>query len=233
MAQYVQSAYLKAKNCDWKDGNIPKKKIIVPFRIYALLIYLLDSIDTEFLGYFYAEEREDGSWAVDDFYLPEQEVTAGTCLATEEILGVQGVFHSHVGMGTFMSPTDDNHINANHDFSIVGNKKREFKGVTREFLPCDAITYVDADLILLDEQTYLDYDKQIAIKVKPKVVTTPPVTRTTTPSPAYKSTTPAETTPTQSASATENPTPTTGEVKKTTEKDNAIADEMDKGLFDR
>lgn len=216
--QYAQSAYLKVKSCEWcKENPFPKKKIVVPFRIYTSLVFLLQEVETEFLLYFYAEEREDGSWIATDIYLPEQEVTNTSCLALEQVLDVQGVFHSHQNMATFMSNTDDTHINANHHFSIVGNKKNEFKGITREFLPCGGITYVDAELILLDEDEYYQLSSQIKDKIKKKVAQP-----TTTVS--YQKT-PASTSATKETKP-ENPNPTAGAV-------NTKEEDMDEGLFKR
>lgn len=165
---YVRCAYTKVKQCDWKEKNLPERTIILSMDIYSKLISLLQKIDTEFLLYFKATEMENRDWEVDDMIIPEQEVTVSTCTALEQVLDVQGVFHSHVNMGVFMSHTDDEHININHNFSIVGNKSGEFAGKTREEVPCGGVTFVKAKLVMVDERTNIELDEIIKEKITKK-----------------------------------------------------------------
>lgn len=152
-------AYTVIRDCDWSKGEIGEKSIIIPVKIYSGLISLIREFNTEFMLYFYANENEKGNWEIFDIVIPEQNVTAGSCLATEQIVGVQGVFHSHADIPAFMSATDDDHINLNHNFSIVGNKDGQFGAVTREDLPCGGIILKKAKILVLDPN---DNDEYIA-----------------------------------------------------------------------
>jgi hypothetical protein len=71
-------------------------------------------------------------------------------------------------MNAFMSSTDNDHINANHNFSIVGNKDGKFEGITKEDLPCGGIFYKDAKLILQDPQENKEWIKEAKQKILSK-----------------------------------------------------------------
>lgn len=165
-------AYTVIKDCDWSKGEIGEKSIIIPIKIYSGLISLIREFDTEFMLYFYANENERGDWEVYDIVIPEQNVTTGSCFATEQIVGVQGVFHSHADIPAFMSSTDDDHINLNHNFSIVGNKDGQFSAVTREELPCGGIILKKAKILVLDPNDNDEYLTTAKAKIKKNVYTT-------------------------------------------------------------
>lgn len=159
-------AYKIIKDCDYSDDEIGEKSIIIPVKIYSGLISLIREFSTEFMLYFYATENGKGNWEVTDIVIPEQNVTTGSCFATEQIVGVQGVFHSHADIPSFMSQTDDDHINLNHNFSIVGNKEGQFSAVTREDLPCGGIILKKAKILVLDPNDNDEYITTAKAKIK-------------------------------------------------------------------
>jgi len=159
-------AYTVIRDCDWSKGEIGEKSIIIPIKIYSGLISLIREFNTEFMLYFYASENEKGNWEVLDIVIPEQDVTSGSCFATEQIMNVQGVFHSHADIPAFMSSTDDDHINLNHNFSIVGNKDGQFGAVTREDLPCGGIILKKAKILVLDPNDNDEYLSTAKAKIK-------------------------------------------------------------------
>lgn len=165
-------AFSVYRDCDWSKKEIGEKSIIIPVKIYSGLISLIREFNTEFMLYFYAEENEKGNWEVHNIIIPKQDVTAGSCFATEQIMDVQGVFHSHADIPAFMSSTDDDHINLNHNFSIVGNKEGQFGAVTREDLPCGAVILKKAKILVLDPTDNDEYLKIARAKINAPTYTT-------------------------------------------------------------
>lgn len=120
-------------------------KVIMPYRIWMLVMKLTHAVDTEWLGYLQAEQLESGDWHVLELQIPEQEVQAAHVEPTETI-HAPGVIHSHVNMSATFSANDDEYINSNHDFSIVVNKNAQVSVVQRVKLPCGALILSDSSL---------------------------------------------------------------------------------------
>ena len=127
----------------------PKEKpeIVMPYHIWAQALALTKAIDTEWSGYLDAERDETNTWLITGLTIPKQEVT-GSHFEPKETLPACGVIHSHVDMAATFSPNDVEHINSNHDFSIVVNKKEETSAVVRRKLPCGAFGLIVADVVI-------------------------------------------------------------------------------------
>jgi hypothetical protein len=105
---------------------------------------------------------------VDDIYIPKQIVTSTAVDDIKKPSNVKtiGVIHSHHGMGTGFSGTDDEYINQNNDISIcVTHKKAD--GQIRWKTPCGSYKLIKLSIKVLydidiDEKKFLeDVDDKI------------------------------------------------------------------------
>lgn len=125
----------------------------------------------EWLAYLLGEKKEDGSFLVNDIFLPKQRVSGASvdnvdCPEYNQ-LPVVGVMHSHHNMGHNFSHTDDEWINQNHDLSIVVSKTG-FGGQARYKMPCGAYKIIDVKVKLKINSSvdFDDFQKQIDEKIE-------------------------------------------------------------------
>lgn len=151
------------KNVEVKISPIVKVKIEALMEEYKSI---------EWLAYLLGE-----GYSVKDIFIPEQTVTGGSVsdIKCDEFneLPIIGVMHSHHGMGSFFSQTDDSYINQNHDISIVVSKDGT-KGQVRWKTPCGAVKIVDAKISLdfdvnFDSEEFIE---NVKTKIKKKTYAT-------------------------------------------------------------
>lgn len=90
------------------------------------LRYLQDKFkDVEFLVYGNARKLDNLSYLLEDIVVPEQIVGVASVNNISIIGTYNTVIHKHPGNSTGFSSTDEEFVNANHDFSIViGNDSK-------------------------------------------------------------------------------------------------------------
>jgi hypothetical protein len=121
---------------------------------------------------------------VKDIFIPEQTATAARVddVDCEEFnnLSVMGVIHSHHGMGTGFSHTDQTYVNQNHDISLVVAHSG-IAGQVRSKVPCGAMMITDAKVKMRFSVDGFEKDKFIeSVKTnikKPTYHYTQPVNR--------------------------------------------------------
>jgi len=134
--------------------------------------YLMKKMENiEWLAYLIGKD-----YLVEDIFIPEQEVTG---VSVDNIkcdnfnnLNIIGVIHSHHGMGSSFSKTDDDWINQNHDISLVVSSQN-ISGQVRWKTPCGSTKIIDA-VVKLKMNVPIDYkefDKIINDNIKRKKVT--------------------------------------------------------------
>jgi len=112
----------------------------------------------EWLAYLLGNKED---MTVKDIFIPEQ---AATSVRVDDIeceefnnMPVIGVIHSHHGMGTGFSGTDNTYINQNHDISLVV-AHTGIAGQVRSKVPCGALMITDAKIKL--KLNIDDFDKE-------------------------------------------------------------------------
>lgn len=132
------------KECPHKD--VPVKLIFSEKQIKT--IQKMDKeFKLEFSIYFNIEESEDGSFRITDMWVPEQEVTS-VSVDYLDPKDACGVIHKHPSGANFFSETDEEFINANHDFSLLlvdGNIKI---AVARKKMPCGSMLEVPVNTVM-------------------------------------------------------------------------------------
>ena len=113
----------------------------------------------EWLAYLLGNKED---MTVKDIFIPEQ---AATSVRVDDIeceefnnMPVIGVIHSHHGMGTGFSGTDNAYINQNHDISLVV-AHTGIAGQVRSKVPCGALMITDAKIKLKLNIDNFDKDK--------------------------------------------------------------------------
>lgn len=135
-----------AKDCSFKHAGT--KQIIVDSQVWDKIMNLTRAIDTEWMGYLTCEVT-DTTYKVIDIHVPKQEVTGASANDIENAsVTYDGVVHSHVNMAAFFSGTDSSFINVNHNFSIVVNKRGEYKAIQRIKLPCEMSIISECDVMI-------------------------------------------------------------------------------------
>ena len=155
------------RNCEVDDVELV---INMPPAIWADILSLTEEVDTEWLGYFMGDESIEGdtkAFNITSLVIPEQEVSHGSVSDIKEITGCIGVVHSHANMAAFFSSTDDEFINQNNPFSIVVNKRGDFKAVGKVELPCGAVLIKEASVsIFRGNQSFIDEAKSKLKEIK-------------------------------------------------------------------
>jgi hypothetical protein len=122
----------------------------------------------EWLAYLLGDKEEI---VVKDIFIPEQTATAARVDDIEcsefNNLSVIGVIHSHHGMGTGFSHTDNTYVNQNHDISLVVAHSG-IAGQIRSKVPCGAMMITDAKVKMRFCVDGFERDKFID-KVKPNI----------------------------------------------------------------
>ena len=119
----------------------------------------------EWLAYLLGTKED---MVVKDIFVPEQAATAARVDDVEcaefNNLSVIGVIHSHHGMGTGFSHTDNTYINQNHDISLVV-AHTGIAGQVRSKVPCGALMITEAKVKLklnidnFDKEKFLEKAK--------------------------------------------------------------------------
>jgi predicted RNA-binding Zn-ribbon protein involved in translation (DUF1610 family) len=139
----------------------------------------------EWLAYLIGEKNQkEKLFVVKDLFIPKQKATSTMVKNIEcpefNKINCIGVIHSHHGMGSQFSHTDDEWINQNHDISLcISHKKIE--GHVRWKTPCGEYTLVNAttklklDVDLNVENFLKEIDEKINkkeenIKKVPKII---------------------------------------------------------------
>lgn len=130
-----------ARKCSYKVTVRPK--ILIPEKIWNQIMALTSHLETEWGGYFKAEMDQLGNWHISELIVPKQKASGALWEPMHgEEFDFPGVVHSHVNMVAKFSGTDDEFINANHQFSIVVNKMAQIDSVVTVELPCGLHKYV-------------------------------------------------------------------------------------------
>ena len=139
------------------------RKILMPRSVWDEVMALTLSLNIEWGGYLEGTKDENGNWTVTGLYVPQQEAN---CIEFQPVKGENtefpGVIHSHVNMPARFSGTDDEYINANHDFSVVVNKDGSNESLVRVELPCGLHRHVhghmdiDREHFLMRMKGFLD-----------------------------------------------------------------------------
>lgn len=143
--------------------------IVLNEHVYDVVRTLCAKIKTEWQVLMIGELIE-GTVVVSDYYIPEQEVTAGTVNNKECIdeafcdeHHVIGTIHSHSNMNTFFSSTDDDMTNTVPFLRahVVVNNALDMKAVYRKKLPCGKEFLQDATVLTstLNEEDIPGFDK--------------------------------------------------------------------------
>lgn len=165
MIDFWESGLKQIKNCDKSPDTIT---IWLKMKVKRKIDILMDKYKSrEWLAYLLGKDN-----IVDDIYFPKQNATAGTVdnIELPAEIKVMGVIHSHHGMGTFFSGTDDSFINGNHDISIVV-AHNGFKGTVRWKTPCGCLKEVDAKIKLYVKTSFNEdeFIKDVEEKMKYEV----------------------------------------------------------------
>ncbi len=146
-------------NITVKISPLVKRKITFLMKKFANL---------EWLAYLQGE-----NFIVNDLFIPSQTVTTGSVNVDKDSpmsdKPIIGVIHSHHGMGTFFSGTDDAYINMNHNISIVV-ANNGMKAQARLNAPCGALRTVEAKVVV---DLNVDLDEKVFEEVVDERITTP------------------------------------------------------------
>lgn len=125
-----------------------KVKLMLDEEHMKLIKAMDKEFQKEFSMYFDAQEEEDGSFSVTRIWVPEQEVTDITVdfVVPEE---AKGVIHKHPSGAVYFSETDDEHINANHDFSLLLVDGEIKKATARKTMPCGVLMEVEVSIVIM------------------------------------------------------------------------------------
>jgi hypothetical protein len=115
----------------------------------------------EWLAYLLGDKED---MTIKDIFIPEQTATAARVDDIEcsefNNLSVIGVIHSHHGMGTGFSHTDQTYVNQNHDISLVVAHSG-IAGQVRSKVPCGAMMVTDAKIKMCFNVDGFEKDKFI------------------------------------------------------------------------
>ena len=140
-----ENEYEQVKTC----CNIPIFTVQITGECYLKIKSLMATQkNKEWLAYLQGEIKDDKpknendgnheiTYTVNDLFIPKQVVSYASVNVVNSELPENciGVMHSHHSMGAFMSSTDRDWINSNHNLSIVVAKD-DMKAQVRYFSPC-------------------------------------------------------------------------------------------------
>jgi len=107
--------------------------------------------ELEFSIYFNVGESKDGSFRITEMWVPEQEVTS-VSVDYLDPKDACGVIHKHPsGMNVF-STTDEEFINANHDFSLLLVDGAIKTATARKKMPCGSILQIPVKTVIESKQ---------------------------------------------------------------------------------
>lgn len=175
-----QGQGIKTGLCVSKDGKCPKATdeiIDVSFEAASKVIALLRVVKKEFIVALYGHDDDDGI-RVMEVTCPPQYASATECeiktgeFPPEKLNGYDflGLAHSHAGMTTFWSGTDDKAI-TNYRVNIEVNEKLDVKAAVRKKLECGALMLVKAQVRLIVDNVWAEEAFKTFIDTSPPVVT--------------------------------------------------------------
>jgi len=168
-------------NTVWDSGlKIARTvQIYVPFKVLSIVRSIEEKLpmDVEFSVLFKARRDGNKIYVEPEYYIPKQEVSYST-IEYQEDLGVlreQGyrvVVHKHPSGITDFSSTDDEHINAHFDASILYVGKGFQKAVVRVKLDEETILLVPAEIVMEEDEIEVQGIENIEI-VRPRYLLPP------------------------------------------------------------
>lgn len=167
---------------------VPKSlKLIFDPDVWHVVKYIDEKIHSEFLIYLSARRVGDGVYHIHDWYIPEQEVTYASVDVKEVDIAhkYNAVLHKHPSRSQNFSPIDNNHININHELSLLLSDGKIVKATLRINVPCGKTLLVEyepkVEIGFLRDDVKRKVDELISRKIRERTYVQYPQTYSTCP----------------------------------------------------
>jgi len=151
-------------------SEVQPQKLIIKPEAWSKIVYLAKNIDSEWLAYGIGKDN-----VIEDIYIPHQKVTGTHCeedngSVKEKPNNIVCWIHSHADMNVFWSSTDETTYKQ-YPFSMVVNKKLEYKVIQRAKTPCGKYIMLDTDIQVMYPEIDEEFKKLVQERIEKETAT--------------------------------------------------------------